>query len=488
MSQESLNKTLAVGAIWVTALRLAYRLIGLLSTIILARLLTPDDFGVAAIAMSVFALINTFTQLGFDTVLIQKKNPDADYYNTAWTFNLIFGALAAGTLFGLSSRIGGFYENQDLVYITMVISLLFLLHGIRNVGVVDFQKNMTFDREFKLLVIPKFISFFCTIALAVYYQNYWALVIGNVVWKLLEVANSYIMHPFRPSISFGKSSELFGFSKWLMANNAFNFVNNKSPELVLGKLISPHAAAIFTLASEIAQMSTSEVISNLNRAIYPGYSRLSGDLVKLRDLFGNSVRVIAFIAMPLGAGVALTSKYIVPLLLGDQWGEAIEPLVYLSLGFTVFALRSNVSYIYYSLGIPRVSTAELFLRTIVFVGLMFWLIEKNGVVGAAQAFLLASILISMVSCIVVAIVLKVSIWQQVRLYLKPLLATLAMSLFVYGYLNYLALDRFFIDLVLAVLLGVAVYFLSVLMLWLLSGRKDGIEKHAIRFIRSKLKI
>ena len=197
---------MTTGAIWMTLLRFTYRIIGLVSTVILARLLTTDDFGVAAIAMSIFAIINIFSQFGFDTVLIQKNKASEHDYNTAWTFNFLFGALSAIFLFSISPFVADFYQNKDLGDITKVIAFMFLLHGLRNIGVVDFQKNLTFDKEFKLHVIPKFISFFITIGLALYYENYWALVIGNVAWKLIEVINSYLMHPFRPKFCFKSSS------------------------------------------------------------------------------------------------------------------------------------------------------------------------------------------------------------------------------------------------------------------------------------------
>lgn len=483
-SKRSLHQSIAVGAVWMMLLRISYRLIGLISTIILARLLTTDDFGIAAIAMSIFALINTFSQFGFETVLIQKKEVSFDDYNTAWTFNFIFGVLAATLLFLLSPWVGEFYGNVDLEYITQVISILFLLHGVRNIGVVDFQKNLTFDKEFKLHIIPKFISFFITIALALYYENYWALVIGNVVWKTIEVMNSYLMHPFRPSISFTKSGELFSFSKWLIANNFLNFTNNKSPELVLGKIISPHAAAIFTLASELAQMSTSEVISNLNRAIYPGYAKVSHDLPALRELFQNSIRVIGFLVMPIGIGVALVASYIVELVLGGQWIDAVEPLKYLSLGAAIFALKSNVNYVYFALNKPRISSLELCLRATIFVGLMLYLIGENGVVGATQAFLISSVVMFVVSNIILTFILDISFTQQMRLYLKPLLASVLMAVCVKSYLLFFTQDILLLDFTLSVLIGVVSYVVFVFLIWFVTGRKEGIESQALKVIRS----
>lgn len=485
--KENIQKAMAVGAVWMTVLRVTYRFIGLVSTIILARLLTPDDFGVAAIAMSIFALISTFTQFGFETVLIQRKNPTREHYCTAWTYNVVFGLVSAAILAGASGFIGDFYNNKDLSYVALATSALFVLHGFRNIGVVDFQKNMTFDKEFRLHVIPKFISFFVTIALAFALKSYWALVVGNLIWKAMEVIASYTMHSFRPSISFEKSSDLFGFSKWLLLNNMLAFLNTKSPELALGKILSPHAAAIFTLASEISQMTTTEIVANLNRAIYPGYSKAAGELTKLRVLYKDSIRVIAFIAMPLGTGVALVSPFIVPLLLGEQWLEAIEPVVYLALGGSIYALKSNANYIYFALGKPKLSTLELFVRAVIFLSSMYYLMGENGVVGAAQSFLLTSLLALMVSNVILRIVLGIPLMSLFSLYLRPLIATLVMAATVSGYLHYLAFNSLMIDLALSVALGVFSYTFTVFAIWKVVGSEDDVEKKITTVILEKLK-
>lgn len=485
--EKNLKKAIAVGAVWVTFLRLAYRFIGLISTVILARLLAPEDFGVAAIAMSIFALINTFSKFGFETVIVQHKNPSSEHYSTAWTFNMLFGVLAAVLLALFSTYIGEFYENPDIAYVTVVISLLFLLNGVKNTGIVDFQKNMTFDKEFRLHIIPKFISFFVTIGLAIYFKNFWALVVGNVVLKALEVANSFIMHSFRPTISFKRGKELFGFSKWLMANNMLTFLNTKSPELILGKIITPHAAAIYNLSAEIGKMATSEIIANLNRAIYPGYAKVASDLMKLQKLYKESIRAISLIVMPLGVGVALVSPYIVPIMLGDQWSEAIEPVIYLALGGAINALKSNSNYVYFSLGKPRIATGELLVRAVVFIGAIVYFVNESGVVGAAQSFLLTSIVMFFVSNAILKVVLKIPLRDQISLYIKPLVSTLIMAATVSFIIDTISFNSVVLDLALAVISGATSYIISVAVVWLVTGRKDGLEKSALNILRAKLK-
>jgi len=482
---RSLENAIAVSAAWMVGLRLSYRLIGFVSTVILARLLTPEDFGVVAIAMSCFALIDIFSKLGFQTALIQNQQAGNEHYSSAWTLNLLFGGVAALFLVLISDYVANLYSNNAIKEILWVVSLLFLLNGVKNIGVVDFQKNLTFSKEFKLIIIPKFISFFVTIGLALYFLNYWALVFGNVVWKILEVVVSYRMHSFRPKFCLTKGKELFSFSKWLMLNNIFHFINTRSPELILGKTISPEASAVYNLSFEIGTMSTSEVVSNLNRAIYPGYAKVSSQINKVQSLYKGAIRSIALVAMPLGVGVALVSPFLVPLFLGDQWLEAVEPVSYLALGGAVNALGSNVNYVYYALGYPKISTFELGFKAIVFITLFYFLSGINGVVGVAQSFLIVNLLALIISWCVLRVVLRLPLKSQLSLYMKPLISTVLMALGVMICMDLLKLEG---ALALGVysFIGMLIYGVSSFVLWSLAGSPAGLEEKVFGLIFKKL--
>ena len=487
MKERSLEHAIAISAAWMVGLRLSYRLIGFVSTVILARLLTPEDFGVVAIAMSCFALVDIFSKLGFQTALIQNQRSESDHYSTAWTLNLLFGGGAALFLVIISGYVANIYGNSAIEEILWVVSLLFILNGVKNIGVVDFQKNLTFSKEFKLIIIPKFISFFITIGLALYFLNYWALVFGNVIWKILEVVVSYRMHPFRPKFCLNKGRELFSFSKWLMLNNVFHFINTRSPELILGKTISPEASAVYNLSFEIGTMSTSEIVSNLNRAIYPGYAKVSNQFDKIQSLYKSAIRSIALVAMPLGAGVALVSPFLVPLLLGDQWLEAVVPVSYLALGGAVNALGSNVNYVYYALGYPKISTFELGFKAIIFITLFYFLSGINGVVGVAQSFLVANSVALIVSWCVLRVVLRLSLKTQLSLYIRPFISTVIMAFSVLICMHLLRLEGG-VALGAYSFIGMLVYCVSSFVLWRLAGKPSGLEERVFSLLLSRLKV
>ncbi len=481
--KKPLTKAIAIGAAWVTAIRMSHRIIGFISTIILARLLTPDDFGIVAIAMSFYMMASIMSRLGFQTALIQNQDAGEAHYNSAWTLNALVGFIMSLVLVGLSGFVGDFYENEKLVAVLWAISPLFFLEGIKNIGVVDFQKELTFDKEFKLIVIPKFISFFVTMGLALYFLNYWALIIGNVFWKILEVIASYMMHSFRPRISFEKTRELFSYTKWLMINNVFGFMYHSMPELLLGKMQSLRAAGVWALSYEMGIASTTEIVANINRAIYPGYANLQD----LQKLYKDSIKAITVIALPLGVGVALVATDLVAVFLGDQWVDAAAPLVYLALGGCIDGIGSNVAYIYYAIGKPRLSTLELGLKASITVALMFYLIPINGIVGAAQAYLMGASAAFIISWIILRFVLELPIYQQILLYVKPVVACAIMTVVVLYTMQRWPVQEF-AALALYGGVGATTYVTVIYLLWLLMGKPEGIENQVFGFIADKLQV
>ena len=226
---KNISRQVAGGVAWMLMLRMSLRVLGLVSTVVLARLLTPADFGIVAIAMSFFALLYLIKDFGFDTAIIQMQNPRKGHYDTAWTFNLIFGLGLALVLLGFSGLIADLYDTPELEPLIWAIASLFVIGSIESVGTLDFRKNLTFEKEFKLKILPKLIGVPCTLALAYSLRNYWALTIGTIITQFVALCMGYLMHSYRPKFALTAAKELFNFSKWLMANNFIYFLNNRSP-------------------------------------------------------------------------------------------------------------------------------------------------------------------------------------------------------------------------------------------------------------------
>jgi len=255
-SPDALGRQIARGAGWMVAMRWSIRLIAVVSTVILARLLSPSDFGVVAMAMLVVALIEVSADFGFEQALIQNQQATRQHFDTAWTLNLIRGVLGAALLLALAQPAGNFLDEPRIVPVIGWLSLSLFLGGLKNVGVVEFRKELWFAREYRFLVATKIISFVITVGLAIAWRSYWALVVGMIARSAAMVTLSYVMHEYRPRLALSRVRELFGFSIWILFNRYIHYANSNFGRLLVARFLDAASLGVLTLAREISGRSS----------------------------------------------------------------------------------------------------------------------------------------------------------------------------------------------------------------------------------------
>ena len=208
------------------AMRLSIRFVGIISTIVLARLLVPADFGLVAMATMIFGLIEIMSQFGFDVVLIQKQNAGRDYYDTAWSLSILRGLVTTLAMYAGAGVAADFFGDPRLVEIVYILRLIAFAAGFTNIGIVDFRKDMNFGKNFQYMVSVKLCSFFVTLFFALVLRSYWALVIGIASNTVAQLGLSYYLHPYRPRWSLSRWREIMNFSKWLVLNNILIFTKD----------------------------------------------------------------------------------------------------------------------------------------------------------------------------------------------------------------------------------------------------------------------
>ena len=189
------------GAAIAVALTWVLRAIGLVSVFILARLLTPSDFGVVGLAMTAVALVETFSYLGMKQALLRMEKPERDYYDTAFTIQLIMFSALGLLLFAIAGPAADFFREPRVEPVIYALSLRFVMLGLVNIGVVEFERDFAFGRDLKMKATARIVSFFVTVALALWLRSYWALVVGMIVQSLVLTVLSYTMQPYRPRLS-----------------------------------------------------------------------------------------------------------------------------------------------------------------------------------------------------------------------------------------------------------------------------------------------
>ncbi|WP_161795037.1 lipopolysaccharide biosynthesis protein [Arsukibacterium sp. MJ3] len=455
--------------------RLSIKSIGIVSSLFLARLLTPEDFGVVAITVAIYAFIELFGALALGTALIQQKTNTLDDYNSAWTFNVLFGFVAAISLALIAPLVASFYADPRLQSVLYVLAFVSVLSGFHNISVIDFHRNLNFRKVLQLQLVPKIISFGVTLALAFTLRNYWALVFGVLSNQLVVMVYSYIMHPFRPRVCFRSFNKLFKFSRWLLLNNIVNFINDKVSQLVVGKALSPASLGLLSMSKEIGQLPSSHIAVPINVATFPVYSRFQDNPVELRKAYLNTAALTASLTIPTSIGIAMVAPLLVPVLLGQQWLSMIPLLQLLALSNMFFSITSNNSYVYLAAGKPHISFIINFSRLLVFFALFIPLLQYHGLIGIGEARLGSTLLMVLIVQAAVMRFLKLPVIALLTAFIRPVSAGLLMALAVWTVQITTNLSIPLLQLLLETLTGVISYGMVTLVIWHLQGYPEGFE-------------
>lgn len=486
---ENISNKMAKAAFWMVGFKILERSIGLVSTIILARMLEPSDFGLVAMATSFLSFLMLLTGFSFDVAIIQKQNADRHLYDTAWTFDVIFGLLLATFLVIAAIPLSQFYNEARLEKVLHVLALSTLVGGFSNIGPVAFRKDLEFHKEFYFLLAKKLMGFAVCMTLAFTLRNYWALVWGTFAGKLLEVLLSYRVHPFRPRFCLSGRKELFGFSMWLFINNTIFFAYQRMVDFIISRVAGSHLLGVYTIAYELSNLPTTELVAPINRAVLPGYSKMVDDPAALRQGFLNVLSMIALCALPAGVGISLVAEPMVFVVLGEKWRETIPLVEILALSGTLMALQTNANVIYNASGKPKYMTVILLIHVVViFLPLLAFFIDKDGLLGVAKAYFYSNLIILPINYGLSMRLLKLKFLNIISVLWRPVLAALIMFFTTQSLLLKISMTGTITSniekLAAHVVIGSLVYCFAILGLWLISRQPDEAES----FILKKLKL
>jgi lipopolysaccharide exporter len=390
---QSINRQMAKGAAWMMLFKIIDRGTGMFSTLILARLLLPEDFGLISLATSVIAMLEVLGAFGLDTALVQRVDATREHFDAVWTFQLIVGLCLGLIVAALAWPTARFYDDPRLATVMFVLALRHIIQGLENVGVIAFRKELRFDQEFRFLVIKRLATtLIVTIPLAFILGNYWALLAGSFVGTCFTVALSYVVHPFRPRFSLARLGELMTFSKWLFLTSVVEFFYGRMANLIVGRWSGAAALGMLSMAREISGMVSRELAAPVNRAVFPGYAQLKGDPSLLRRSYLKVTSVLILLIMPAGVGLSLLAEPIVTIALGSRWAEATPLLRILALNGVLTVFLSTAHHVNLAVGMSRSTSLVLAAHAALTIPLMLWLVPRAGAYGAATSMLMASIL------------------------------------------------------------------------------------------------
>lgn len=382
------------GFSWQTALKIAIAVVTILKISVLARLLTPADFGLFSLAMIALGISEATTQTGVNITILQSRHSITYFVDTAWVIAIVRGLVIGAIMLVLGLTMSNFLATQELLPLVTVASLIPVIKGFINPAIVNMQKQFAFFADSTYRFSLSFIDAIAAIALALVFQSVMALIVAMVLAAIAEVAISFFFFSTRPRFQYLKSRGdiILRNAKWLSFTSLFQYLHENLDNLLIGKLLSTGQLGLYHNAYSISHKLNYDVAKSASHGVLPALTKLSGQQARLRNAMlkslGGVVVITTFASLPL----LIFPEYAVTLLLGSQWLEVIPLLKWLVLAGLLQSATNIIYTFFVSQRVYAPVNLHLALTVVLMVALIIWLGSSYGLLGAVLAVLIPRVI------------------------------------------------------------------------------------------------
>lgn len=446
--------------IWRYSERSAAQIVSFIVSIILARFLTPKEFGTVALMNVFINIMQVFASSGLGSALIQKKDSDIYDFSTVFWTQLFFCTCVYAILFFISPLIARFYNREELVFMTRIAGISILISGIRNIQLSYVTKHLQFKRFFFATLLGTLISAVIGIYLAYKGVGAWALVIQNLTNLFIDSIILWITvnwHPFF-YFSFSKLSRLFGFGFKMFLTSFIDTVYGDIRTLIIGKVYSPSDLALYNRGKAFPNIVVKNINTSINSVLYPVMAQSQDNREELKSITRRSMKTSIFFIAPMMIGLAVTAPLLVKVLLTEKWNESIPYIRIFSLAMLFTPVNTaNISAIK-ALGRSDVVFKLSVIKKI--IGITVLLISMQySVKVIALGYLFCALLSQIINTIPNYKFLNYSYFQQFLDIVPYLLVSVFMGLIIYP-IQLLHLPNVLL-LILQIIAGGLIYYLAV---------------------------
>lgn len=460
------------GAVLVTASRVFANLLNLGAMVLLARILTPADFGLVALATTTLAIISTLTNTSLTAALVHQEAPTRAHLDTAFSLNSLRGLAVAAVACAVAVPLAHFSKEPRLLPLMVMLSPTLIIEGIANPKLAIMLKNLHYWPQVLLQISLRVASVSVSITVALIYHSYWALALGALAGQAVSTAVSYLIVPYWPRLSFAHFKEMWSFSIWLTLSQVMTTLTWRFDSLLIGGILGKTSLGYYSVAENLAGIPTKEATMPLYATLFPALARLRDQKAQLAAAYQRAQTLLTAVALPLGVGTSLIAAPLVRLMLGPAWGPAVPVVEVLA---TVLAFQTLGSLVH-TLGMASGDTPLLFRRdTIILVTrvpiilgfMLLW-----GLPGVLIGRVCGGVIDMWANMSIARFVTGLSYWDQLRPNGRSFIAIAVMAGAVYVTPD---LGTPVLTIVLKVAVGGLAYVGSRGALWLLAKRPDGPE-------------
>lgn len=432
----STTKKQLISGITYTALsKYVGMVISLIVTGILARLISPSDFGVVAVATVIITFFGMFSDLGIAPAIIQNKELDREALSDIFSFTIWIGIIISFCFFAFSWLIAAYYNSPVLKGICQFLSIDLLFAAINIVPYALLLKN----KEFKFIAYRSLIiqttGGTISILAALYGAGLYALIINPIFSSVCIFIVSFKRHPqkFKRHLNINSIRKIFSFSSYQFLFNLINYFSRNLDKLLIGRYLGLSALGYYEKSYRLMMLPLQNITHVITPAMHPVFSELQNDLTHLSESYLKVVRLIAFIGFPVSVFLWFTSSELILLIFGDQWEKSVPVFQILSLTVAIQIILSTSGSIFQAANDTRnLFISGLLSAIMIITGMLLGIFIFKTLEAVAWGFLI-SFFISFIQCFTLMFksTLKQSMlpfWKQLR---SPIILSLILAVFFY---------------------------------------------------------
>ncbi len=372
------------GLSWMGGLRGTTRALAFIKILILARILSPSEFGLFGIAVLFLSLLEIISETGVNIFLIQEEDDIDSFIDTAWIVSIVRGILIALVLFCFSPAISRFFNSPQSLNVLLLISLAPLIRGFINPAVVKFQKNLLFAKEFIFRFLIYFLDASVAIIVALITHSAISLVYGLLAGAVFEVCASHIFIKPRPKLRFVKDKLklIIKRGKWVTFAGTFNYLFENIDDAVVGRLLNTAYLGTYQMAYKVSSLPMTEVSDVIQKVTFPVYTKIAEDKERLKKAFIKSLFATILLVLPIGLILFFFSREAVLILLGPKWLSVVPVIKVLSFFGVVRSITETTYPLFLSLKKQNYVSAITLFSILGLAITIFPLVKNFDIVGA----------------------------------------------------------------------------------------------------------
>lgn len=389
-----MRRTIRSALLWTSSLRILTRVLAVGSTLVVARTIAPEEYGVFATILIAGQALTAISAVSVTASITQMARDPLPYLDTAWTVEVIRGAVLCVLTILLAPVWCDLFRVPEAVPLLRTLALVYLIVGFHNVGIEILRREMRFGRIFALHATEAITYSIVVIAASLLLQNAWALVVGTLISFSARVAASYALTPVRARLSLdpARFGEMFRFTRWTNAYQVVDFVVETIDNVVVARVVSATALGFYRMAYQLATEGSSALQWVVTSVAFPAVARLQFDREHVRRSFRAVLGLMAATLVPATILLVVIGPIVVPLALGVRWTPMAVPLQILAVAALLRGLFETARPVLLGVGNSRADFQLKVFQALTLVAVAIPAGIAYGMEGVAWGVLGAAVL------------------------------------------------------------------------------------------------